>query len=69
MGLIMGANDKENLVVYELLYTESQLTNGWSFLHCLRSSAKRGLQIPDMFFNEKSCTTEVESAELQHVPP
>jgi hypothetical protein len=24
------------------------LTKGWSFLHCLRSSARRGLHIPDM---------------------
>lgn len=28
-------------------------TNGWSFLHCLRSSVKRGLQIPDMIYRQK----------------
>lgn len=26
----------------------NRLTNGWSFLHCLRSSARRGLQMPDI---------------------
>lgn len=25
-----------------------KLTNGWSFLHCFRSSARRGRQIPDI---------------------
>lgn len=31
-------------------------TNGWSFLHCLRSSAKRALQIPDICSSYKKET-------------
>ncbi len=28
-------------------------TKGWSFLHCLRSSARRALQIPDISFTRE----------------
>jgi len=30
------------------LRNAGKLTNGWSFRHCFRSSARRGLQIPDI---------------------